>query len=43
MIFRRIEEPELEALLALRVQAAQWLWDKGITQWNPAGFTLQNA
>lgn len=43
MTFRRIEETELEALLTLRVQAAQWLWDKGITQWNPAGFTLQNA
>ncbi|MGC4042486.1 MAG: GNAT family N-acetyltransferase [Armatimonas sp.] len=43
MIFRRIAEAELPALLDLRVQAARWLWDKGIPQWHPDGFTLENT
>lgn len=43
MQLRRIQESELSALRALRVQAAQWLQSKGIAQWNPEGFTEQHT
>jgi ribosomal protein S18 acetylase RimI-like enzyme len=40
---RRVSKSELEAVRALRVQAARWLWDRGIHQWNPEGFTDEDT
>jgi GNAT superfamily N-acetyltransferase len=43
MTFRRADEADLEAILAMRVAAATWLQSRGIAQWNPDGFTLDET
>ena len=43
MTFRLANEADLEAILAMRVAAATWLQSRGIAQWNPDGFTLDET
>ena len=43
MTLRLAAEADLSAILAMRVEAATWLQSRGIAQWNPDGFTLDET
>ncbi|WP_438446093.1 GNAT family N-acetyltransferase [Gorillibacterium sp. sgz5001074] len=39
----RASEEELPAVLELWLEAADWIWSKGILQWRPGSFTMETV